>query len=271
MADSPVQFPARGALPATYPPDVKTASYPAEPDYFLFESPCRSLQQIAIVRAGMVRGEFTPPRNDWSHLPRTRRALTEGGDLHVLGLGDSIVNDTMRSGWLASLREAYPQAKIRGTVYVRGGGGCHHYKEKGRIGQYLLPLKPDLVFIGGISQRDIESIREVIRQVRAGLPDAECLLATGPFGSADPRTPEALKQIQDPAGYAASLKTLAAETRCAFLDMRTPWIEYLRSAKVHPHLFYRDPVHANESGEQILAKILMAFFAPESAGRPGGG
>ena len=36
----------------------------------------------------------------------------------------------------------------------------------------------------------------------------------------------------------------------------------MRSAKVHPHVFYRDRVHANEFGEQILSKILMEFFKP---------
>jgi alpha-L-fucosidase len=46
--------------------------------------------------------------------------------------------------------------------------------------------------------------------------------------------------------------------------MTGPWAEYIRSAQVHPHRFYRDAVHANEFGEQILAKILMAFWtAPD--------
>ena len=51
--------------------------------------------------------------------------------------------------------------------------------------------------------------------------------------------------------------------------MTAPWAEYIRSAKLHPHLFYRDVVHANEFGEQILAKIMMAFWTapdhPQSA------
>ena len=52
-------------------------------------------------------------------------------------------------------------------------------------------------------------------------------------------------------------------------DMTTPWAEYIRSAQVHPHLFYRDVVHGNESGEQILSKILMAFWAaPEPTFKP---
>jgi hypothetical protein len=49
--------------------------------------------------------------------------------------------------------------------------------------------------------------------------------------------------------------------------MRSAWIEYLLSSKVHPHLFYRDPVHANEFGEQILSKILLSFFRLEDGQR----
>ena len=48
----------------------------------------------------------------------------------------------------------------------------------------LLPLKPDLVVIGGISQgKDYAAIRDVAGQIRAGLPDCELLFTTGVFGS----------------------------------------------------------------------------------------
>jgi hypothetical protein len=266
MADSPVTFPKEGALPAKYPPDVREQSEPAEKDYYIFSSPCRSLAQIAEIQAAMPKGEFTPPPNDWTNLQRTRRILTQGGELRLLALGDSIVNDTMRSGWVAQLAAAYPKAAIHATVYVRGGGGCQHFKELDRIATNVIPRKPDLVFIGGISQRDIESIREVIHQLRAGLPEVEILLATGAFGTVDPRDPEALAKAphSGTGAYGRALEELAAEQKCAYLDMTTPWAEYIRSAKVHPHLFYRDVVHANEYGEQILSKILMAFWtAPE--------
>jgi lysophospholipase L1-like esterase len=262
MKDSPVTFPASGALPSKYPPDVSTKGEAPEKDYFIFGTPERSLGQIARIQAEMVKGTFTAPKPDWTHLNRTRRILTEGGDLHLLALGDSIIADTMRSAWLAKLAEAYPKARIRGTVYVRGGGGCQHYKEQGRIAKNVVPRKPDLVLIGGISQKDIESIREVIRQLRAGLPDVEILLATGAFGTTDPRSPDELAKDKRSGAseYGAALKKLAAEERCAFLNMTEPWIQYMRSAKVHPHVFYRDRVHANEYGEQILSKILMEFF-----------
>ena len=48
----------------------------------------------------MPPGSFTPPPTDWNPLGRTRRLLTTGGELQLVALGDSIVNDTMRSGWV---------------------------------------------------------------------------------------------------------------------------------------------------------------------------
>lgn len=263
MADSPVVFPEKGALPAKYPPDQPSKeSETPEEGYYISSTPVRSLSQIATIQAEMPQGQFSPPPPDWIHLQRTRRILTEGGTLRLLALGDSIVNDTMRSGWVAKLSEAYPEADIRATVYVRGGGGCQHYREESRIAKHVIPRKPDLVFIGGISQRDMESISEVIHRLRSDLPDVEILLASGTFGTADPRSPEELSNAPHSGTgvYGQSLKRLAAEERCAYLDMTTPWAEYIRSANVHPHLFYRDRVHANEYGEQILSKILMAFW-----------
>jgi lysophospholipase L1-like esterase len=263
MADSPVKFPKAGALPAKHPPDLPAKAYDAgEKDYYLFSTPERSLAQIAAIQAEMPAGQFTAPPSDWVPLERTRRLLTEGGELRLLALGDSIVNDTMRSGWVGKLQAAYPKASIKATVYVRGGGGCQHYKEEGRLARHVIPRQPDLVFIGGISQKDLASIREVIHQLRAALPAVDILLATGAFGTADPRDPEALAQASHSGtgAYGQALKKLAGEERCAYLDLTTPWAEYIRSAKVHPHLFYRDIVHANEYGEQILAKILMAFW-----------
>ena len=267
MADSPVTFPDKGALPAKFPPDQPSQhGETPEEGYYLFTTPERSLEQIAKIQAEMPKGSFSPPTPDWSPLPRTRRLLTEGGDLCLLAVGDSIVNDTMRSAWVAKFGEAYPKANIRAWVYVRGGGGCHHYREDDRVAKHVLPRKPDLVFIGGISQGGrIEDIRAVIRQLREGLPQVEILLATGTFGSvADPRELEELAKApySGSGDYGTKLKELAAQERCAYLDMTTPWAEYIRSADVHPRRFYRDRVHANEYGEQILSKILLSFFRP---------
>ena len=264
MADSPVIFPKDGPLPAKYPPDVKEQKEPAEEAYYIFSSPCRSLGQIQAIQREMPAGDFTAPPQDWKYLQRTRRILTEGGELRLLAVGDSIVNDTLRSGWVAQLQEAYPKARVQATVYVRGSGGCQHYREEGRVAKHIVPRKPDLVFIGGISQKDIASIREVIYQLRAGLPEVEIVLVTGTFGTADPRDAAALARASysGTGDYGRALKKLAAKEHCAYLDMTGPWAEYIRSSGLHPHRFYRDVVHANEYGEQILAKIMMAYWDP---------
>ncbi|WP_373514472.1 SGNH/GDSL hydrolase family protein [Persicitalea sp.] len=263
MADSPLTFPDKGPNPPKYEPDLTVEEMPVEQDYFLFASPARSLAQINKIQAEMPPGEFTLPPTDWKYLKSTRKKLRKGGDLHILGLGDSIINDIMRSGWIAKLREKYPNANIKATVYVRGGGGNRHYREAGRIQKYLVPLKPDLVFIGGISQQqDFEGMKDVIDQIRAELPEVEFLLATGAFGNVDPRDPAALAVAQHSgtSPYGKALREFAKNEKAAYLDMTTPWAEYIRSSGLHPHLFYRDRVHANEYGEQILSKIMLAFF-----------
>lgn len=263
MEDSPVIFPEKGALPSKFPPDVEVERTFPDHGYSISGSPKRSLEQIDTIQAEMPKGEFTQPPTDWERLARTKKILSEGGELHILGLGDSIVNDTFRSGWLAKLAEAYPEAKIRGSVYVRGGGGCKHYYLEERIPKHLVPLEPDLVFIGGISQgKDYKAIRSTIDQIRADLPDCEILLGSGTFGNVDPRRPDrlAIAQHSGSSDYGEELKKIATEKNCAFLDMTTPWAEYIRSTELHPHLFYRDRVHANEVGEQILSKILLSFF-----------
>lgn len=270
MQDSPVTFPEKGALPARYRPDQPSRGNEAEEEgYYIFGTPERSLAQIRQIQSEMPEGKFAPPPQDWTFLTRTRDTLMKGGDLHILGLGDSIVNDTMRSGWIAKLQETYPRAKITGTVYVRGGGGCQHYKEGDRIAENVVPRQPHLVFIGGISQKSIDDIRIVIRQLRKALPEVEIILATGVFGRSDPRSPvELAKAAYSGTGrYGQLLKILSADEGCAFLDMTSPWAEYIRSSGLHPHLFYRDVVHANEFGEQILSKILISFLTDRAHGK----
>ena len=64
-----------------------------------------------------------------------------------------------------------------------------------RIATNVTPRQPNLIFIGGISQSDIDSIHQVIDQVRSSLPEVEFLLAIGAFGTVDPRNPEAIGRV----------------------------------------------------------------------------
>ena len=147
----------------------------------------RTLEQILKAYAQIPPVQYSPPVERWDKLPKTGKLLTEGGTLHVVMLGDSIVNDTSRSCWNFIVERRQPKCQIEKITCVRGSTGCWWYKYPGRVQKYVLDHKPDLVIIGGISHRDdIESIREVIRQIQeAAQPDI--LLMTGAFGSTDPR------------------------------------------------------------------------------------
>ena len=234
-----------------------------EDGYSLFASPRRTIEEVAAVRATLPAVSFELPPTDWSRLPHTRAALTGGGRLRITAVGDSIVNDTMRSGWVHDLRAAYPDCDIEATALVRGCGGCRHYREENRVRRYVVPTAPDLVLIGGISQRKIGAVRDVIRQLRGFLPEVEILLTTGTFGPADPRDPAALNAARYAGGgaWGRTLRRLADAEAVAYLDATTPWAEAVRSTGLPPGTFYRDPVHANERGEQLAGAVLTAFFA----------
>ena len=123
----------------------------------------RTLEQIEKIYSEMPPVEYRPSPDHLNHLPQTRERLTEGGTLRVVMLGDSIVNDTSRSCWNLLLERDFPNCRIEKITSVRGSTGCWWYKEPGRVQKFVLDHKPNLVIIGGISQRgDIDSIREVI-------------------------------------------------------------------------------------------------------------
>jgi lysophospholipase L1-like esterase len=148
---------------------------------------------------------------------------------------------------------------------VRGSTGCWWYKDENRVQDWVLKHKPDLLMIGGISQKgNIEAIREVIKQVRATM-NPEIMLMTGAFGEFDPKKGRNWTPTFDPNGndYRAKLSRLAEEEKCEFLDMTGAWGQYIAESSKAMGWFKRDPVHANERGFQILGRILERYFAPK--------
>lgn len=228
----------------------------------------RTLEQIEKIYSEMPPVEYRPPSDHLSRLPQTRERLTEGGTLRVVMLGDSIVNDTSRSCWNLLLERDYPKCKIEKITSVRGSTGCWWYKEPGRVQKFVLDHKPGLVIIGGISQRgDIDSIREVISQIRSSC-QTDILLMTGAFGQVEPSDEDQWKRISEPShfsDYRKGLEKLAYEAKTAFLDMEAAWAKYIRQCGKDLEWFKRDPIHANERGEQILGHILAQYISSLTA------
>jgi lysophospholipase L1-like esterase len=205
-----------------------------------------------------------PAPGRWRGLERTMTRLKDGPSLKIVMLGDSIIGDTSSSRYELLLGRLYPQCKVEKVVSVRGSTGCWWYKNDNQVEPYVLRHKPDLLMIGGISQReDVDSIRAVIQQVRAQ-QSPEILLMTPVFGAMrDPHIAKWTFDIPaDPPDYRYRLRQLAEQERCGFLDLTGVWWRYIQQSGKVPGWFMRDAVHANERGFQILGRILERFFAP---------
>lgn len=223
------------------------------------------LERIDALYGEMPPVQFQPAADRWQYLPNTMRKLQQGGTLRIVMLGDSIVNDTSHSQFEHLLMRTYPKCKIEKITSVRGSTGCWWYKEEGRVQQYVLDHRPDLVMIGGISNRgDVEAIRSVIRQIRAAC-DAEIMVMTGPFGRTDPVADSEWQPQFDPRGdsYRARLLRMAQEEKVEFFDIEAAWGRYIRECGKPLEWFKRDGVHANQYGFQVLGRILERYFAPK--------
>ncbi|MFC1634433.1 SGNH/GDSL hydrolase family protein [Planctomycetota bacterium] len=235
-------------------------------DGYIIRKNQRTLDQIQRIYSEIPPVCYSPPSDHWRNLSETKELLTEGERLRVVMLGDSIVNDTSRSCWNRLLEQRYPKCRIIKITSVRGSTGCWWYKEPSRLQKFVLDHDPNLVIIGGISQRgNISSIRNVIRQIRKA-SETDILLMTGAFGRVDPRDETQWQKISDPnhySDYRKDIENLARQTKSAFLDMEIAWGRYIRECGKDLEWFKRDSIHANERGEQILGHILAVYLSPK--------
>lgn len=213
---------------------------------------------------------FAPTADRWTLLPKTAQRLRAGGRFRIVMLGDSIVNDTGNSPYDVLLERTYPRARIEVVTSVRGGTGCPFYKDDHRIQPYVLDYQPELVMIGGISHGcDAEAVRSVVRQIRAAC-DAEIFVMTGAVcpraTQNENRAKEAAKRglpkpplIEE---YQRAVAKVASEERVAFFEFTEVWEHYAETCGQPRAWFMRDPVHANERGRQVLARMLEIYFRP---------
>ncbi len=224
------------------------------------------LTRIESIYAGMQPVTWTPPQDRWTNLEKTKARLQSGPALTMVMLGDSIIGDTSGSNFELLIGRDYPKCAIKKVLSLRGSTGCWYYKEDNHVQEYVLQHQPDLLVIGGISQReDVASIKEVIHQCRAKLPELEVLLITPVFGGPHAGgNGKPLSEKPNPRWdtYRVQLRELAVQEKCGFFDMTDPWWEYLKASDYALDSFKRDPIHANDRGRQILGRLMRQFFMP---------
>jgi hypothetical protein len=222
-----------------------------------------------------VRAVFEPER--LRHLPATVRRLLAREDLQIVQLGDSIVGNTFGpqygpAGYHVSTSWGMePVAQEFGgpvwsTVSVLGSTGVWYYRDPAHLELHVLRYTPDLVMIGGISNRgDIAAMRDVIAQIRAALPAAEIVLMTGAVNLQALPVAPSLPAGPAPGTWEAALRDLSRELGTGFIDLRASYDDFVvRAHGFNPALdhawFQADPVHANERGRVLLREIVAMYF-----------
>lgn len=223
-----------------------------------------TLEKIDAIYAAMDPIAYTPPAGRFANIPETMRRLREGGELRMVLLGDSIMGNTSGSSFELLLMRNYPKCKIVKIPSLRSSTGCKYYKDENRVESYVLRHNPDLLVIGGISNGgDAEAVRSVIRQVREKKPGTEVLLLTPVFGALrDEHIRTFTREIDTTTpNFRHGMQKVAAEERCAFFDMTSPWWTYIQESGKTPGWFMGDAVHANARGCQIIGRLLEIWFA----------
>lgn len=222
-----------------------------------------TLEKIDAIYAAMDPIAYTPPAGRFANIPETMRRLREGGELRMVLLGDSIMGNTSGSSFELLLMRNYPKCKIVKIPSLRSSTGCKYYKDENRVESYVLRHNPDLLVIGGISNGgDAEAVRSVIRQVREKKPGTEVLLLTPVFGALrDEHIRTFTREIDTTTpNFRHGMQKVAAEERCAFFDMTSPWWTYIQESGKTPGWFMGDAVHANARGCQIIGRLLEIWF-----------
>ncbi len=82
---------------------------PDENQVYVIDGPEHSAEEMSAAAKEIPKVNYVPPPDRWQYLPRTAAALAKpGGELRIVMLGDSIVNDTARSRWGVELQDRYP-------------------------------------------------------------------------------------------------------------------------------------------------------------------
>lgn len=210
--------------------------------------------------------EYIPPVNRLQLLPKTIQTMYTGKTSRIVMLGDSIINDTFNSNFQSLIKRAYPSSNFKFICSVRGSTGCWYYQQAKQFNKYIRELKPDLLIIGGISQKeDINAIRRVVEMTQEQI-NCEILLLSGPLGN-DWRkydekylTLELSEQKWQGSSFALEKEQFASRMDIEFINLAQIWHDYLGKSQKPWQWFHRDRVHGNDRGKQIVGRIFEKYF-----------
>ncbi len=166
--------------------------------------------------------------------------------VRILFYGQSITKQEWSRAVAADLRARFPNTNF--VIKNRAIGGCASQCLIAPAEHDLYPFYPDLlIFQVYGSQIDYEKIIRKVRETTT----AEVLLQTDHYTGAS--------AWSDQMSY-GFIPKFAMKYRCGLLDIRHPWLRYLRDHAYPPSKLLEDGSHLNAHGNFLMAELVKRYL-----------
>jgi hypothetical protein len=208
-----------------------------------------------------------PPLKDRSVLgagiQRTMTLLATSSPDHrhkvrILFYGQSITEQDWWKRVADDLRKRFPNADLE--IENRAIGGFASQWLVRSAEHDLYPFYPDLLIFHVYGANN--TYEEIIRNVRSRTT-AEVLMQKDHVTAWPPEKPDekADKGMWwDHMMNNVFLPQYAQKYGCALLDVRSPWLEYLKTNQLEPKDLLKDGVHLNDHGNYLLSELVKRYL-----------
>jgi hypothetical protein len=208
-----------------------------------------------------------PPVKDASVLgvgiQRTMTLLATSTPAHrnkvrILFYGQSITEQDWWKRVADDLRRRFPNADLEIENLAIGGFSSQALIRPAEHDLY--PFYPDLLIfqVYGANNTYEDIIRNVRTRTTAEVLMQKDHVTAWPQEKPDEKADKAL--WWDHMMNHVFLPEIALKYGCALVDVRTPWLEYLRTHQLEPKNLLNDTVHLNDHGNYLLAELVKRYL-----------
>lgn len=183
--------------------------------------------------------------------------------VRILFYGQSITEQAWTKLVADDLRKRFPHADLE--IENRAIGGFAAQMLILPAEHDLYPFYPDLLIFHVYG--DQTKYEQIIRNVRSRttaevLMQKDHVAAKWPWETPAKWPPDPKEREKDTGMWWDSLMNnrflpeIAQKHGCTLLDVRTPWVAYLKDNKLEPKALLKDGVHLNDQGNYLLAQLV---------------
>jgi hypothetical protein len=178
--------------------------------------------------------------------------------VRVLFYGQSITEQSWSRAVADDLRRRFPDADL--DIQNRAIGGFASQRLVRPAEHDLYPFYPDLLIFHVYGSN--QEYEEIIRNVRTRTT-AEVLMQSDHVTK---WPPDAIDQEKDKGAWWDNLMNtqllpgIARKYGCTLLDVRNPWLQYLKANHLQPSDLLKDGVHLNDHGNYLMAELVKRYL-----------